>query len=425
MFIDSISWKESWETLCDLNGGGQATAKKVKHKDSGIVAFLKILNKQDNLERRVRFFREATAYDSCNHPNIPSLIESNSQFHSDLNYKLYIAMEFVDGQTLTHLIEKEGSLAPSLAASITLDLINTIEYCHSQGWVHRDIKPDNIMLDDHNNPILLDFGLAYKEDVTPDFSTEPGQEIGNKFLRLPELMMYSPVKQDLRSDLSLIGAIYFYLLTGEVPVSVRDEKGFMPHQRKDAVEKIKEKLPNSHTQVRAFFDKVFPEKISERFISAEDMKQELKKQVKQEDAPQEESIEQDLEVILSAIKTKANSDMAKHKQLYDQAMNRIKEIHAALSPKFSPVYDSLQSSYRNSSEGLGNTLGYSHVANSNEKFAPRFLIKIVGEELVVHADNIAIYRTPIDTPDYSSRFDIVIKELFIKGMRTLVEGSST
>ncbi len=110
IWSNSKTWKEEWETERDLDGGGQATAKLVKNKTTGQVAFLKILNRQDDIERRGRFFREATAYETSNHRLIPKLIESNAHQHSNLAYKVYLITEYIPGESLTKYVTNSGGL---------------------------------------------------------------------------------------------------------------------------------------------------------------------------------------------------------------------------------------------------------------------------------------------------------------------------
>ena len=286
---------------------------------------------------------------------------------------------------------------------------------------HHNEKRYNIILDNKNDPFLLDFGMAFKEGVTTDFATEIGQEIGNRFLRLPELRIDSPVKQDIRSDLSLIGGIYFFLLTGIAPTSLKDENGRMPHQRIDALQLLKEKCPNSLIYLLSFLDKSFSEKITDRFLSADSIKKHIISQIAMESNPNTNNVEQDLHIVLSAIKSQSNQQLANNKRLYDEAMRNIKRVHSELERDFTPVYVNFQTGFVNFSDGMKNILGFCHFANQDICFAPHFLIKIIGEELVVHADDVVIYRTALEAPVFSEDLNKVVREIYIKGMRNLVE----
>ncbi len=233
LWVESIKWDDEWEKVADFQGGGQGSVKQVRNKKSGDIAFLKVLSRQNVPERRARFFREATAYSTFQHPSIPALIQSNAHSHTNLDYKLFIITEFIQGPTLKTLVDKSGPFQFEEASSVLFQLIEVVYYYHDRNWVHRDIKPDNIILknSDANKPVLVDFGLGYKDGITEDFQTEHGQEIGNRFIRLPELAAGSPLKQDVRSDIAFLGGVFFYLLSGIAPFSLIDAEGRMPHQR--------------------------------------------------------------------------------------------------------------------------------------------------------------------------------------------------
>ena len=129
-------------------------------------------------------------------PGIPRLIESNAIKYADLSYKLYIASEFIPGTTLTSAMLNNAPPSFHEAVALVRALLDIVEYFHREGWIHRDIKPDNIILRDaaFNCPILVDFGLGYSDDPVDTFRTEEREELGNRFLRLPELAVGNPVK---------------------------------------------------------------------------------------------------------------------------------------------------------------------------------------------------------------------------------------
>lgn len=226
---DSKKWDENWVVKQEIIGGGQATAKLVRHKVDGTLAFLKILSRQADIERRARFFREASAYATANHDGIPKLVESNAHHHEDLSYKVYLLTEFISGPTVTQYLEDNGALNFVAASTVLNALADTVQYCHENEWVHRDIKPDNIILRNSKleEPVLLDFGIAYKSGVVDEFATDYAQELGNRFLRLPEMSAGSTAKQDRRTDISFLGGIFYYLMAAQTPSILTDHDGRM------------------------------------------------------------------------------------------------------------------------------------------------------------------------------------------------------
>ena len=140
-------------------------------------------------ERRARFFREATAYNTIRVGGIPRLIESNTHRHENAGSEPYLATDFIVGPTLRSWRESQTRVELEVAVATTRALLSTLSECHTKGCVHCDVKPDNIILakGDPARPMLLDFGLSFHNAPEIKLETEHGQEIGNRFLRLPEL----------------------------------------------------------------------------------------------------------------------------------------------------------------------------------------------------------------------------------------------
>jgi serine/threonine protein kinase len=138
-WVNDLTWDEQWETVTELNGGSQAAAKIVKSRVDQREAFLKILNRQHDLERRARFFREAAAYASFTHAGVPRFVESNAIHHQDEQRKLYIVMELIEGPTLSEFVIKRRMDFES-ATTFTKALLEIVVALHGEGWVHRDIN---------------------------------------------------------------------------------------------------------------------------------------------------------------------------------------------------------------------------------------------------------------------------------------------
>jgi len=423
---DSKTSKENWTTEKELTSGGQAKAKLVKNNATAKVAFLKILNRPKDTERRARFFREATVYATTEHPFIPALIESNAHRYKDSEYTLYLITEYIEGPTLTEYIASHGQLNFVEASAILLGLLNAIEYCHANEVIHRDIKPDNIILRNSNveAPTLLDFGIAYKEEDDSGFETDYAQELGNRFLRLPELRVGSTSKQDKRADISFLGGIYYYLLTNVIPSVLLDEEGKMPHQRAGIVPKLKESFNGKLQTLREFFDKSFSPKLSRRFSDATEMRASLETLVDMHNNPDSNSADPSIDEILASINSSANQELARNKQLYDLAMNNIRAIHSQIAQQIAPTYVLYQTGYINSVDSLSNNLGFAHFATSNRRFVPSFLITVMGNELVIMVNGTPIYRTELEAPVFSEEFEKEVKRIFLSGLGELVEDSN-
>ena len=213
------TWKTRWEKIEELDGGGQGEAYRARRRSDGKIQFLKIIKSKNVAERRARFFREATAYDSFGVDGIPRLIESNAHRHADDSVAPFIVTEFIVGTTLRAWRKSQASVLIETAVTITSRLLDILQACHAQGCVHRDVKPDNMILEGGASARvwLLDFGISYHDLADIDFQTEHWQEVGNRFLRLPELSAGSLSKQDPRSDICFAAGILFYLLTGDHP----------------------------------------------------------------------------------------------------------------------------------------------------------------------------------------------------------------
>jgi serine/threonine protein kinase len=423
---DSKTWNERWIGERALNSGGQATAKLVKNKDSKTIAFAKILSRQGDMERRARFFREATSYATTKHKLIPNLLESNAQHYEDSEYKIYLVTDFIKGLSLSEYVRVNGPMSFDEASTVLMGLIDVVGYLHANDWVHRDIKPDNIILKDSNleTPVLLDFGIGYNAGVNGGFETDYAQELGNRFLRLPEMSSGSTAKHDKRTDISFLGGILYYLITATVPCVLIDEEGRMPHQRAGIVEALRLGFQWKLPLLLDFFDKSFSQKLSGRFSSTQDMGALLQRLIDMHRTPREnEEDSLSLNDILSSLNTKVNQDLVRNKALYDLAMSKITSVHSRILQQIKPTYVSYQTSYVNFVDGLRNDLGFTHFATHDQRFVPSFLIQVLGDELVILADGLPIYRTDVDSPVFSEALENAVEKIYLGGLKKLVEAS--
>ena len=272
-------WDENWETLQSIGGGGQGQTHKVKPKSNKFAPglyVLKELTKYKDPERRARMYREVAALKTLKHKGISKLIDSNvEEFES--NVKLYMVTKFIEGLTLDEAIKKE-TMEPEDAINFVLKLLEIVNYCHQRDIIHRDIKPDNIILRSNNinDPVLIDFGISFnKVDLEETSLTLTGQQLGNRFLYLPEQKIKSDVQRTPISDITQCCGILFYAITGEYPVSLADHEGKMPHQRKEVRERLSGFSSDLLDKIYPIFSRSFQTEILHRWSSVETLKDAL------------------------------------------------------------------------------------------------------------------------------------------------------
>ncbi|MBX7211792.1 MAG: serine/threonine protein kinase [Verrucomicrobiaceae bacterium] len=161
-----------------------------------------------------RFQQEARAMARLSHPHIVPVHD----FGETPDGMLYFVMEFIDGTDLQRIIKSEGHLSPRKAAAIIAQVCDALEFAHENGIVHRDIKPSNVMVDQRGQVKVADFGLAKSleaKDILTTAATMTGTIMGTLAYMAPEQAQGKKV--DHRADIYSVGAMFYEMLTGEVP----------------------------------------------------------------------------------------------------------------------------------------------------------------------------------------------------------------
>ncbi|GAB4457473.1 MAG: hypothetical protein OHK0029_17320 [Armatimonadaceae bacterium] len=167
------------------------------------------LTGQAKRHRIERFYREARAAGAMNHPNIVTIHEVG-EWHG----RYFIAMEFLDGQTLRDRLMVAGALSLQEAVQVTTALCDALQYAHERGVIHRDIKPDNIFILRPDNRVkLADFGIA--RITTEQQLTVAGQIFGTPSYMSPEQVLGKEI--DARSDIFALGIVLYEMVTGRKP----------------------------------------------------------------------------------------------------------------------------------------------------------------------------------------------------------------
>jgi serine/threonine-protein kinase len=158
----------------------------------------------------VRFAMEVQAVKRINHPNVVRLLDTGHHTSGDGTQLAYYAMEKVEGLTLAELVARLGTVPVAAACVIIRQAALALQAAHAQGIIHRDVKPENLMLAQDGRVVVLDFGICKFADIHN--VTSAGQVMGTSRYLTPEHLCGLPT--DARSDVFALGAVLFFLCTG-------------------------------------------------------------------------------------------------------------------------------------------------------------------------------------------------------------------
>ena len=200
-----------YRIICKLGGGGMGTVYKVHDRDVNRVVALKVVRPElaANPEVMERFKQELLLARKISHKNILRIHDLG-----DHNGMKFISMAYVEGHDLSRVLKQQGRLPVDRAVRIACQLCAALDAAESEGVVHRDLKPQNVLLDDAGNVYVSDFGLA--KSLESDLSmTFTGQYLGTPRYMSPEQAETKPV--DHRSDIYSLGLILYEMVTGDLP----------------------------------------------------------------------------------------------------------------------------------------------------------------------------------------------------------------
>lgn len=253
----------------ELARGGAARVFLAHDRDGGPVA-LKVLHPQLAVSVAAdRFLREIGILSNLEHPRIARFLD-----YGEAEWLLYYVMTFVEGPTLREHLTRSEKASVDDAVSIAIDLLEALEYAHGEGIVHRDVKPDNIVLSP-DGAVLVDFGIARAiASAGTDRLTRSGFAVGTSAYMSPEQVEGKP-DIDQRSDIYSLGCVLFECLAGRPPfTAAREEIVLRMHLEKPApsVTDFRDDTPSS---LAAAVERALRTRLQDRWQSAAEMKQAL------------------------------------------------------------------------------------------------------------------------------------------------------
>jgi serine/threonine-protein kinase len=193
-----------------LGSGGMGTVFRAKDEQLGEMVALKVIAGAALLDPAAadRFRREASAARRISHPNVVRLHDIGEE-----QGVLFLSMEYIAGTSLAELIRRHGCLPPMQLRPIASQICGGLDAAHQAGVVHRDLKPQNVLIDDRQQVKIIDFGLARLPHI--EGMTATGLILGTPEYMAPEQIRGQAV--DVRTDLYALGAVLYHALTGKPP----------------------------------------------------------------------------------------------------------------------------------------------------------------------------------------------------------------
>ena len=259
---DSRITIDGYRMIRKLGEGGMSKvflAVELETEAQHVLKLLPIAGEDDEegSEMMQRFIQEFALVSQIDHPNVARI------YHQGFTETYaYIAMEYFPGGDLRELIARH--LSPQVAVAILLQVAGALTAVHAQGIVHRDMKPDNVMIRADGSLGLADFGIA-KQTNSDIARTKHGEVFGTPYYLAPEQALGMPVDQ--RTDIYSLGVVFFEMLTARRPFQADNAQALMYQHVNAAIPR----LPEGLERYQAVVDRMMAKKPADRFSSANDL----------------------------------------------------------------------------------------------------------------------------------------------------------
>ncbi|MDP6357059.1 MAG: serine/threonine-protein kinase, partial [Planctomycetota bacterium] len=256
-----------YEIVEFLGKGGMGAVYKGRQISMERFVALKILNEKlvNDKDFIERFLQEAKSAGRLNHPNIIQVIDIDM---SDGTY--FFSMEYVDGPTVGRILKEKGQLLVDESLEIVASTAEALHFAHKNALIHRDIKPDNVMINSEGQVKLADLGLARNPDDDM-VDLVDGKKIvwGTPSYMSPEQAMGH--KLDGRSDLYSLGATWYQMLTGNAPFKGKTGPEIMQQHISSRVPNIHKKNDQVPKEVSTMIEKLLRKRAEDRYQSGEEL----------------------------------------------------------------------------------------------------------------------------------------------------------
>ncbi|MGC6486956.1 MAG: protein kinase domain-containing protein, partial [Planctomycetota bacterium] len=254
-----------YRVLDVLGKGGMGTVYRAEQTSLNRQVALKVLNKAQTKDAAfvAQFVAEARAAAKLQHPNVVSVFDV--EHDGDL---YYYAMELMHDGSCEDWLKQHGTMPTDRATQVVADAAAGLAYAESLGIVHRDIKPDNLMLDQHGAVKIADLGLASSSS-----DSKEDRAIGTPHFMAPEQVLKQPL--DHRTDLYALGCTYYRLVTGRTPFRGQTVKDILRSQVKETPDSASKVNPDVPQEVDAIIARLMAKDAGDRYQTANELLEEL------------------------------------------------------------------------------------------------------------------------------------------------------
>ncbi|MDO8211432.1 protein kinase [Conexibacter sp. CPCC 206217] len=247
-----------------IGTGGMSTVYRALDETLERQVAIKLMNREiasdsDQLER---FRREARAVAQLSHPHIVGVIDAGEDAG-----RPYIVFEYVEGETLKERIRRLGGLPISEAVAYAIEIARALGAAHARHIVHRDVKPQNVLIDEEGSAKVTDFGIARTLDE--DGLTQDGRVLGTTDYVSPEQALGHPVSG--QSDLYSLGIVLFEMLTGSVPFRGENQVAVAMKHVREELPDVQALRPEVSASLAAVIDRATAKELRERYRSDEEL----------------------------------------------------------------------------------------------------------------------------------------------------------
>ncbi len=247
-----------------LGSGGMSTVYLARDTTLDRSVAVKVMHREmsEQADQLERFRQEARAVAKLSHPNVVAVIDAGEDGGHP-----YIVFEYVEGETLKQRINRVGALDAQEALAYAIEIARGLTVAHARNMVHRDIKPQNVLIDSEGRAKLTDFGIS--RQLEQDGMTATGRVLGTTDYVAPEQAMGHGADQ--RSDIYSLGVVLYEMLTGQVPFSADSQVGVAMKHVNETLPDVQQRRPDLSAAAALVVERATAKDARERYQNVGEM----------------------------------------------------------------------------------------------------------------------------------------------------------